>query len=94
MAPTVAQGRVLYKALMKEASQIGNYNYRNHAQRLIKFHFDEVASLTTAQQQEKYDWGLKQVDKVRRIKVLSELYPASEKSIMHSTDELGAIKRP
>ena len=67
---------------MKEASQISNYNFRNHAERLIKSQFDKAPHLTTAQQQEKYDWGLKQVDTIRRIKVVNELYPEPTKSIM------------
>jgi hypothetical protein len=82
MSPSTQQAVHLYRSLLREASGISNYNFRNHAMRLTKHHFSVSKSLAGAEQQDKYDWGLEQMKSLRRIRALGDLYPESAKNVM------------
>ena len=82
--PNAKQSINLYKALMREAKSIGSYNFREHAKRLIRYHFHQSAALSASEQQEKYDWGLTQVQKVHRIRAMNDLYPAETRTVMEA----------
>ena len=70
--------------MLSEAKMINNYNFRSHAVRMTEHHFEAAKNLQGAELQAKYDWGLKEAERMRRIRVLGELYPTDSKSVMEN----------
>ena len=65
----------LYRNMLGNASKFANYNFREHAKRRIVGGFKESKSLSAADAEAKYSWGLNQAEMVRRQAIVSQLYP-------------------
>lgn len=69
------QSLALYRAFIRSANKITNYNFREHARRKIQADFRSCISLPESKALEKYADGQRQLGIVHRQAVISQLYP-------------------
>lgn len=72
---TRSHALALYRSLLRNANKINNYNFRLHALRRTKSHFQESRHLSQEEANIKYAWGLEQLKLLERQKILGTLYP-------------------
>ena len=82
MVPRKADVLALFRSMFRHSSKIVNYNFRSHAQRRIRWGFEQNKSVAGAELAEKYKYGLTQLDVVKRQSIISQLYPDSVASVM------------
>ena len=81
----MAEHRALYRALLREARKFSNYNFKSYATRYVKEKARENQIVLTADADKKaaYDAGKAELEKLRRMSVVSQLYPQG----MHATEK-------
>ena len=75
MSVTRAASLRLYRDLLRQSSKITNYNFSEHAKRRSRYGFDLYKAATPEVAQEQFEFGLKQLDIVRRQGIISGLFP-------------------
>jgi hypothetical protein len=81
----------LYKKMLREAQQLTDYNFREHALRRIKAGFRKDSTLTDLAAMAKYAWGLGQLGVIRRSVAIGKLYP-SRKKVVEKVQEVKAVE--
>ena len=72
----------LYRELLKSASKISNYNFKDHSKRKIKYEFMLNKNLSNqAESLEKYQYGEHQLKFLKRYATISQLYPEAHSVI-------------
>ena len=67
----------LYRLMLRNASKILNYNFREHAYRRITEEFLRNKAIEPTLLVTEYKRGLTQLESIRRIVILNSLYPES-----------------
>lgn len=66
----------LYRSLLRAAWKFHNYNFREFAKRKVNYEFHKAKGLTDAGSiQQKYDYGVDQLNILKRQVIISSLYP-------------------
>ena len=68
----------LYHALLKDAKQLTNYNFRSYAVRRIKYDFRKNLLLGDSEAKSAYKSGLSSQQVLRRQRIISQLYPEDD----------------
>ncbi|KAF4520678.1 hypothetical protein B566_EDAN006354 [Ephemera danica] len=79
MAASKANVLRLYKALLRESQKFEGYNFRNYALRRIRDAFKDNAQLSdSVKLKEEYQYGLQQLDVIKRQVIVGNLYKADK----------------
>lgn len=81
--PKPASVRSLYRNLLRNAKQIPNYNFREHAVRKIKYDFNKNKKLEAEALIEQYQNGIKELNVVKRQAIIGQLYYENESVVAH-----------
>lgn len=71
------QALSLYRAMMREATKVNQYNFRHYAVRRVREDFRKNASLTGAEATEAIKRGHVDLQVLRRQQIVGNLYPAA-----------------
>lgn len=73
----------LFRALLREAGKMSNYNFREHARRRVIGSFREFQNANELVAQEQYSFGVSQLELLKRQSIISRLYPGTESVAEH-----------
>jgi hypothetical protein len=69
------QSLTLYRNLLRSAQRFSNYNFREYAFRLTRDDFRSSQQATGADAERAYQRGTEQLESLKRMVVVSEMYP-------------------
>ena len=84
-SPSRATVLKLFKGLLQQANKFGNYNFKNHAIRRIKYEFQINKNIPNEQINEKYCVGKHELESLKRQTLLTQMYP-EDISVMQSSE--------
>ena len=84
-SPSRASILNLYKVLLQQANKFGNYNFKNHAIRRIKYEFQTNKNMSKELINEKYCVGKNELESLKRQTLLTQMYP-EDISVMQSSE--------
>ncbi len=79
---TSRQSLALYRQLLRASQRFTNYNFREYSLRRVRDDFRSSSQLAPADARRAYDYGVKELESLRRQVLVSELYPQTEKHAM------------
>ena len=79
---TSHQSLALYRQLLRASQRFTNYNFREYSLRRVRDDFRSSRQLAPADARRAYDYGVKELESLRRQVLVSELYPQTEKHAM------------
>jgi len=73
--PSKIQSIHLFRNLLRNAKKIDDYNFKSYAVRKVCLEFHRNKELKGEELEKKFAWGQDQLQMVRRISSISQLYP-------------------